>query len=146
MKSTDSNEKRDLSSFDKEDDEDNNFEIRRTGPIEMLDDFIIQVLSIRRTLFSVSLCAILLAPVSIGLCIYMFLHPSFLKVLDDKDDFGEILTVLLLSVIGVSTTWLVVGIKQHKSISSWNKKYEEYQQAQLQMHKRIKEEFGLFRD
>lgn len=145
MKSTDNDEDENHSSVDKVED-DQHTEIRRTGPIEMLDDFIMQVLSIRRTLFSVSLCAILLAPVSIGLCIYLFLHPSFFKVLNDKDNFGEILTVLLLSVIGVSATWLVVGIKQHNSISSWNKRYEEYQQAELRIQKRMKEEFGLFRD
>jgi hypothetical protein len=140
----DSNETDNEASVNKAENEDNS-DTRRTGLMELLDDFIAQVLFIRRTLFTVSLSAIVLAPVSIALCIYLFVHPSFFKVLDATDDFGEILTVLLVSVIGVSTTWLAVGIKQYNSINSWNKKYVEYQQAQRQMEKKI-EEFGLFPD
>jgi hypothetical protein len=133
------------SSVDKAENEDNQ-DNRRKGLMELLDDFIDQVLFIRRTLFTVSLSAILLAPVSIALCIYLFVHPSFFKVLDATDDFGEILTVLLVSVIGASAIWLAVGIKQYNSINSWNKKYVEYQQAQRQMEKKLEEEFGLFPD
>ena len=133
------------SSVDNVEDGDNQ-DNRRTGLMELLDDFIDQVLFIRRTLFTVSLSAILLAPVSIALCIYLFVHPSFFKVLDATDDFGEILTVLLVSVIGASAIWLAVGIKQYNSINSWNKKYVEYQQAQRQMERKLEEEFGLFPD
>ena len=145
MIDNDSNEPNNEASAGKPENEDNQ-DTRRTGLMELLDDFIAQVLIIRRTLFTVSLSAILLAPVSIALCIYLFLHPSFFKVLDASDDFGEILTVLLVAVIGASATWLAVGIKQYSSISSWNRKYVEYQQAQRQMEKKLEEEFGIFPD
>jgi len=141
MKDTNNDENDDHAAFSEEDQ--SNPEAGREGLIELLDDFISQVLHIRKTLFTVSLSAILLAPVSIALCIYLFVHPSFFKILDAKDDFGEILTVLLVSVITVSTTWLAVGIKQYNSINSWNKKYIEYQQAQSKTQKRLEEEFGL---
>ena len=145
MIDNDSNEPNNEASASKPENEDNQ-DTLRTGLMELLDDFIAQVLIIRRTLFTVSLSAILLAPVSIALCIYLFVHPSFFKVLDATDDFGEILTVLLVAVIGASATWLAVGIKQYNSISSWNKKYVEYQQAQRQMEKKLEEEFGIFPD
>lgn len=146
MKNTNNNEKGDnnASSNKKIEEENDNPDIHRAGVIELLDDFIGQVLFIRKTLFTVSLSAMLLAPVSISLCIYLFVHPSFLRVLDAKDDFGQILTVLLISVIAVSAIWLTVGIKQYISINSWSKRYAEYQQAQLKMQKKLEEEFGLF--
>ena len=55
-----------------------------------------------------SISALILAPFAIGLAIYLINHPSFFNVLQTQGEFGVILSVLLGSVIGISSVWMIV--------------------------------------
>ena len=116
---------------------------QRIGILSLLDDFIYQMLSIRKMLFIIFISSILLAPVSIVLSLYLFNHPSFEKILNAEDNFGEVLEVLLVAIFIVSSIWLVMGIKQYRSIGSWSKRYEEFQRDQRDMENKIMLKYGL---
>jgi hypothetical protein len=56
-----------------------------------MDNFIEQLLQTRRTLvlaFTLSISSIILAPLAIGLSIFLLLHLSFFVTLKNEDEFG----------------------------------------------------------
>src|ERR671932_743843 len=99
---------------------------RRYGVLNLMDTFIEQIFHIRKTLLGVSISALVIAPIALGLSVYLLRHPSFIAVLDIENDFGIVLAVLLAAIIIISLVWLVVGITQYRLIGSWNKRYGDY--------------------
>lgn len=118
-------------------------EIVRRNILDQMDEFIERINGIRKTLLGMSLSAMVLAPVSIALSIYLVLHPSFYNVLDSEDEFGYVLAVFLGIVMAISTAWLANGIRQHRSIGSWNKRYHEYLEEKDKIDQRIAANYGL---
>ena len=111
-----------------------------------MEGFIEQINRIRKILLGVSVSAIVLAPFAIGLSIFLITHPRFFRVLDNESDFGVVLSVLLAAVIMISAIWLVVGIRQHLSLSSWNKRYGQYAKEKDEINKKIVAQYGLDED
>jgi hypothetical protein len=99
---------------------------RRYGVLNLMDTFIEQIFHIRKTLLGVSISALVIAPIAIGLSVYLLRHPSFIAILDIENDFGIVLAVLLAAIIIISSMWLVAGITQYRLIGSWNKRYGDY--------------------
>jgi hypothetical protein len=108
-----------------------------------MDSFIEQITSIRNTLLRVSISALLLAPLTIGLSVYLILHPSFFAILEIENEFGPVLTILLGAVFVISFIWLISGIRQYRSISPWNKRYDEYKKEKEDMDRKIVIEYGF---
>ena len=98
---------------------------RRYGVLNLMDRFIEQIFHIRKTLLGVSISALVVAPIALGLSVYLLRHPSFITVLDIENDFRIVLAVLLAAII-ISSIWLIVGIRQYRLIGSWNKRYGDY--------------------
>jgi hypothetical protein len=115
----------------------------RSDILSLLDDFIEQINQIRRTLFGVSISALLLSPLAIVLSIYLILHPSFFTILEIENEFGLVLSVLLSAVILISSIWLITGIRQYLSLSSWNNRYKEYNEQKQKIDKMIESKYGL---
>src|ERR687890_211211 len=129
------------------DDDDNNnrkekLNTSRSDILSLLDDFIEQINQIRRTLFGVSISALLLSPLAIILSIYLILHPSFFAILEIENEFGLVLSVLLSAVILISSIWLTTGIRQYRSLSSWNNRYKEYVEEKQKLDKMIESQYG----
>jgi hypothetical protein len=91
--------------------------------LSLIETFIDQIFHIRKTLLGVSISAVIMAPIAIGLSVYLLRHPSFLAIIDIENDFGIVLDILLGAIIIISSVWLVVGIRQYRLIGSWNKRY-----------------------
>jgi hypothetical protein len=108
-----------------------------------MDSFIEQITSIRKTLLGVSISALFLAPLSIGLSAYLILHPSFFAILEIENEFGLALSILLGAILIISSIWLVSGIRQYKSMSSWSKRYKEYKKEKQDMDRKIASQYGL---
>src|SRR5919109_4086933 len=108
-------------------------DISRHDILSLLDDFIEQIHQIRRTLLGVSISALLLSPLAIGLSIYLMLHPSFFAILEIENEFGFVLTILLGAVFIISSIWLISGIRQYRSIRPWSKRYNEYKKEKEDM-------------
>jgi hypothetical protein len=94
--------------------------------LSLIETFIEQIFHIRKTLWVVSISAIIMAPIAIGLSVYLLRHPSFIAILDVENDFGIVLGVLLGVIIITSLVWFVVGITQYRIVGSWNKRYGNY--------------------
>jgi hypothetical protein len=108
-----------------------------------MDTFIQQILNIRKTLLGVSVSALILAPIAIGLSVYLIRHPSFFAILEIENEFGTVLSILLGSVIIISSIWLYAGIKQYKKIGSWNRRYNAYMNEKKEINRKISAHFGL---
>lgn len=133
------------SSNNKEEDDGEDVEIpvSRSNVLSIIDNFIEQILKIRTTLFGVFLSALILAPLAIGLSVFLLQHPSFLAVLDIENEFGIVLGILLFAVIIISSVWLLVGIKQYLSINTWNQRYREYTKEKQEVDRNIATKYGL---
>jgi hypothetical protein len=115
----------------------------RANLLTLMDAFIQQILNIRKTLLGVSISALILAPIAIGLSVYLIRHPSFFAILEIENEFGTVLSVLLGSVIIISSIWLYAGIKQYRKIGSWNSRYNAYLSEKREINKKISSQFGL---
>lgn len=115
----------------------------RDNLLTLMDTFIQQILNIRKTLLGVSVSALILAPIAIGLSVYLIRHPSFFAILEIENEFGTVLSILLGSVIIISSIWLYAGIKQYKKIGSWNKRYNAYLNEKKEINRKISAHFGL---
>lgn len=110
--------------------------------LSLLDNFIEQIHQIRSTLLGVSVSALVLSPLAIALSIYLMLHPSFFAILEIENEFGLVLSVLLGAVIIISSIWLITGIRQYRSLSSWNNRYKEYIEEKQKLDKMIESQYG----
>ena len=115
----------------------------RANLLTLMDTFIQQILNIRTTLLGVSISALILAPLAIGLSVYLIRHPSFFAILEIENEFGTVLSVLLVSVIVISCVWLYAGIKQYKKIGSWSSRYKAYLNEKSEINRKISSQFGL---
>lgn len=126
--------------------ENSDFEKSRFSLIEVIESFIDKINQIRKTLLGISLSALVLTPLAIGLSTYLITHPHFFFVLDDYDEFGIFLVILLGIIIIVSITWLLLGIRQYIMLKSWNEKYTNYIKKKEEVDNRISSEFRLDED
>lgn len=115
----------------------------RHNILTIIDSFIEQIFQIRKTLFGVSISALILAPIAIGLSIFLLQHPSFFAILEIENEFGIVLAILLIAVITISLIWIIGGVNQYRSIGSWNKKYKEYTKEKQEMDKDVAKRYGL---
>src|SRR6266705_3822430 len=115
----------------------------RHNVLTIIDSIIEQIFQIRKTLFGVSISALILAPIAIGLSIFLLQHPSFVAVLEIENEFGIALGILLIAVIMISSIWLIAGVKQYRSITSWNKRYKEYIEEKQEIDRNIESKYGL---
>lgn len=125
------------------DDDDDFTTNARANLLTLMDTFIQQILNIRKTLLGVSISALILAPIAIGLSVYLIRHPSFFAILEIENEFGTVLSILLGSVITISCIWLYAGIRQYKKIGSWNSRYKAYLNEKREINRKISSQFGL---
>lgn len=118
----------------------------RFDVLDLMDSFIQKILELRRVLLGVSISGFILAPFAIGLSIFLLTHRHFFIVLEREYDFGVALSILLGLVIAISSGWMVTGIRQYKTLKSWNKKYQEYLQQKDEIDKKIASQYGLEQD
>lgn len=126
--------------------EEENKPATRKDVLGLIDSFIEQIQQIRKILFGMSISAIVLAPLAIALSVYLLVHPSFFAVLDTEDEFGFVLSILLGSVIMISAIWLVTGIKEYRSMSTWKSRYTQYMKEKEELDRKIASQFGLDQD
>ena len=135
----------------KEEDDDNNDLTQRikrqnNNILSLIDSFIEQIFHMRRTLNFISISAIILSCLAIALSIFLLRHPSFFAVLELEDEFGLILSILLGAIIIISAIWIVAGIKQYRSISSWSKRYNDYIKHKEALDRKLTSEYDLHQD
>jgi hypothetical protein len=121
-------------------------ETTRQDILNLIDSFVEQIHKIRKILLGVSISAVILAPLAIGLSIYLLLHPSFFGILETEDEFGLALSILLGAVIIISSIWLATGIRQYRSVKFLNGKYDKYMKEKDEIDRKIASQYGLDQD
>jgi hypothetical protein len=117
-----------------------------TDILNLVDGFIDQISKIGTILKCVSISALILAPIAIALSIFLLTHSSFFTILENEDEFGLVLLILLGSVIAIASVWIVAGLRQYRMISTWNKRYNEYIVNKEEIQRTIASEFGFTED
>ena len=117
-----------------------------TDILNLVDGFIDQISKIRTVLKGVSISALILAPIAIALSIFLLTHSSFFTILENEDEFGLVLLILLGSVIAIASVWIVAGLRQYRMISTWNKRYNDYIVNKEEIQRTIASEFGFSED
>jgi len=112
--------------------DDNNNDI-----LSSMDSFIDKIQHLRGVMLGVSLSALILAPFAIGISVYLTTHPRFLLLLEQEDDFGVVLIVLLVGILVTSGIWLITGLMQFRSLSKWNDRYCNYLKRKENLDKTI---------
>ncbi|MGI0064741.1 MAG: hypothetical protein ACREAL_07725 [Nitrosopumilaceae archaeon] len=118
-------------------------EYSRSDILGTIDYIIEKIQNLRKVMLGVSVSALVLAPFAIGLSIYLMMHPTFFGILDNKDEFGLFLGILLAGIIVISGIWLFTGIRQYVSLSSWDKKYRNYINKKEELDSTISREYHL---
>lgn len=126
----------------KETHEETSSNVTRNNILTLMDNFIEQIFQIRRTLLGVSICALILSPIAIGLSIFLIRHPSFFSILEIQNEFGIILGFLLLAMISISSIWFVIGTRQYRKIGSWSKRYKEFMSEKEQIDRKLGSKYG----
>lgn len=125
------------------DDELNKMTTARADILNLVDSFIDQMSKIRTVLKGLSVSALILAPLAIGLSLFLISHPSFFAVIDRESEFGIILVILLVSVIVISSIWIIIGIRQYRIVTSWNDRYASYLSNKEELDRKIAMDLGL---
>lgn len=118
----------------------------RIDLISTVDNFIEKIQNLRKIMLGVTISAIILAPFAIGISIYLLTHPSFFGILEEKDEFGIFLSIMLAGIIVISGIWLYTGVKQYASLSNWNQRYCSYLEKKKELDSKISSEFHLSED
>ena len=108
-----------------------------------MDLFIEKIQQLKGLMLGVSFSALILAPLAIGISLYVLTHPKFLQLIENEGDFAILLTVLLTAVLVTSGIWLVAGIQQFRSLNSWNKRYCNYLKKRENLDKDIASKYQL---
>ncbi len=118
-------------------------ETSRSDILSTIDYIIEKTQELRKIMVGVSISALILAPLAIGLSVYLSTHPLFFKILEQKDEFGLFLSILLGSIIVISGIWLYTGIRQYISLSPWNKRYAEYLKKKNELDSSLTSQYKL---
>ena len=111
--------------------------------LSSMDSFIEKIQHIKGIMLGVSLSALVLAPFAIGISAYLITHPKFLVFIENENEFGFMLIVLLSMVLITSGIWLIAGLRQFRSLSSWNKRYCNYLNKRESLDETIAKKFHL---
>lgn len=113
---------------------------------DIIESFVEQIQKTRKLLFGVTISVLVLAPLAIGLSVYLVRHEHLFFILDEYDEFGIFLVVLLSTIIVVSSIWLILGIRQFAMLKSWNAKYSSYIKKKEKLDEKISSSFDLDED
>lgn len=118
----------------------------REGIISTVDNLIERIQNLRKVMLGVTISALVLAPFAIGISIYLITHPVFFVILEEQDEFGIFLSVLLGSVIIISGIWFYTGFRQYASLSNWKQRYSRYLRKKHDLDSEIASVYHLDED
>lgn len=116
---------------------------RRNDILSSMDIFIEKIQQLKGLMLGVSLSALILAPLAIGISAYLITHPKFLHLIENERDFALLFLVLLTVVLVTAGIWLTSGIQQFRSLSTWNKRYCDYLKKRDDLDEQITSKYHL---
>ena len=112
------------------------------GLLELIDRLILHINS-ERTWFNILIAtSIFTAPISILFTFYLLLHRKLIAYIFLRDPrLGVLATAYFALIIIVSLLWLIVGIKEYKFLSKWNRRFRKYFSLKEQLDRELRKEF-----
>jgi hypothetical protein len=112
------------------------------GLLELIDRLILHINS-ERTWFNILIAtSIFAAPISIIFTFYLLLHRKLIAYIFIRDPrLGVLATAYYAIIIIVSLLWLIVGIKEYKFLSKWNRRFRKYFSLKEQLDRELRKEF-----
>ena len=114
--------------------------------LRSMDSFIEKIQHLRGLMLGVSLSALFLAPLAIGISSYLITHPRFLHLVENEPEFATLLVVFITVVLVTAGIWLVTGLQQFRSLNTWNRRYGNYLKKREDLDKAISSEYHLDED
>jgi hypothetical protein len=111
-----------------------------------MDSFIEKIQHLRGLMLGVSLSALFLAPLAIGISSYLITHPRFLHLVENEPEFATLLVIFITVVLVTAGIWLVTGLQQFRSLNTWNRRYGNYLKKREDLDKAISSEYHLDED
>ena len=121
----------------------NNLSDYRNDILSSMDLFIEKIQHLKGLMLGVSFSALILAPLAIGISVYLISHPKFFNLLENEAEFALLLVILLIIVLVTSGIWLVLGIQQFRSLNSWNTRYCNYLKKREDLDRDIVSKYHL---
>jgi hypothetical protein len=106
--------------------------------LNLADSFIEQMVKITNILKVMRISGLIMITVALGVVMYLVYHPSFFSLLATNSDFGFILNILIVLIIGVFSVCIISAIRQYNTIiNSWNKRYQAFILRNDELDKKI---------
>lgn len=115
----------------------------RKDILSSMDLFIEKIQHLKGLMLGVTLSGLILAPLAIGISVYLITHPKFLLLVENEIDFALMLVVFLVVVLITSGIWLVTGLQQFRSLNMWNKRYTGYLKKREDLDESISSKYHL---
>jgi len=115
----------------------------RNDILSSMDIFIEKIQHIKGLMLGVSISALILAPFAIVISLYLITHPKFFHLVENETEFALMLILFITVVLVTSGIWLVTGIQQFRSLSSWNKRYCGYLKKREDLDESISSKYNL---
>lgn len=115
----------------------------RRDILSSMDSFIEKIQQLKGLMVGVTISALILAPLAIGISAYLITHPKFLHLIEIETDFALMLLILLIVVLVTSGVWLVTGIRQFRSLNTWDKRYRSYVKKREKLDESIASKYHL---
>jgi hypothetical protein len=112
------------------------------GLLELIDRLILHINS-ERTWFNILIAtSIFTSPIFILFTFYLLLHRKLIAYIFMRDPrLGVLATAYFAIIIIVSLLWLIVGIKEYKFLSKWNRRFRKYFSLKEQLDRELRKEF-----
>jgi hypothetical protein len=111
--------------------------------LNLADSFIEQLVKITNILKVMRISGLIMMTVALGVVMYLVYHPSFFSLLATNSDFGFILNMSIVLIIGVFCVCIISAIRQYNFINSWNKRYEAFILRNDELNKKIAAGMGF---
>jgi hypothetical protein len=105
--------------------------------LNLADSFIEQMVKITNILKVMRISSLIMMTVALGVVMYLVYHPSFFSLLATNSEFGFILIILIVLIIGVFSVCIISAIRQYNFINSWNKRYQAFILRNDELDKKI---------
>jgi hypothetical protein len=115
-------------------------EEERTNLLEVIDSLIEHVNSQRVWFMALLVSALIVAPIAILFTLLLILHPGIMvRLFRLVPVAASLIMAYLVLTLGMSTLWLIIGLKEYGFLSKWNARFKKYfslkEQLDRELHK-----------
>ena len=113
-------------------------ERERLNILEILDQLIHHVQGERLWFSFVCLASLIVSPISIGVTVYVLLHPNLVRWVYKLGNFiGTVFLLYLAGNILIATLWLVIALKEYQFLRKWSERFQKYRELMQKVDREL---------